>query len=126
MYNGLPQKYGTYVKNADGTYAYDLQRITDLDPSFKPHVSYKSDDVTLAGGGLTKDLTEFHKITALDDRIKLEGTRTIEDLWDLQPFIREDKRLNVQINKKLKEKFGSQKFRDAAQSFRRYMYDHGH
>lgn len=122
LYNGLPQKYGTYVKNADGTYAYDLERIKQLDPNFSPALENKYDDITGAGGGLTLD-----KLDVINkDGNTTKVVRTIEDVWDLHPFSRVNDKFSAKINTALKEKIGSQKFRDAAQSFRTYMYNKGH
>lgn len=126
LYNGLPQKHGTYIKNADGTYAYDLERINNIDPNFNPSIDSWYDDVTGAGGGLTHN----SYITLGEEPGKANpksfGVRTIEDVWDLHPFSREGDKINTKIENYLKNKIGTQKFRDAAQEFRRYMYKKGH
>jgi hypothetical protein len=64
------------VKNADGTYAYDLERIKQLDPNFSPALENKYDDITGAGGGLTLD-----KLDVINkDGNTTKVVRTIEDV----------------------------------------------
>lgn len=86
IYNRLPQQHGTYIKNTDGTYSYDMNKIMDVslgtwkpyrEPSFKNTKSH--DFVTGAGGNL--------EVFKLINRDKFENSiMRIEDTWDLHPF----------------------------------------
>lgn len=89
IYNGLKPKYGMYIKNADGTYSYDLKKINELsDNTFRPEIDYEKgahyDYVTGAGGGLTK----YENKDIAEQGAKTYGVQTIEDIWDLHPFSR--------------------------------------
>lgn len=100
-YLGLPEKYGMYIKNADGTYSYNLQKINAIaDGKLTPDLTHTSGDieipfadndwngydfVTGAGGGLTGNTS---KLTHIDPDGTKHGIQTITDTWDLHPFSR--------------------------------------
>lgn len=95
LYNGLPQKYGMYIKSPDGTYAYNLQEaqrlVDDLKPDFFGRVGEYSntiDTFTSAGGNLEYDnLYDFGRDLA-NPNLSYE-LREIKDTWDLHPFSRD-------------------------------------
>lgn len=97
MYNGLPQKYGMYISNGDGTFKYDLDKILKIDPEFRPASAGKVDDVTGAGGGLTMDNWR----TIWQEGNTDWGVRTIEDVWDLHPFSRPEDYISIRAAKKI-------------------------
>lgn len=125
IYNGLEPQYGTYIKNADGTYSYDLARIRRIsndtwNPAYTPDnipsniklsAGNGQDFVTGAGGGLT----DF-RILGTDTHGN--GIMRIEDVWDLHPFSRSSDVLSKRIQKKLfpnwEEKFANPMFEKAA------------
>lgn len=90
LYNGLEPKYGMYLKNTDGTYSYNMNRINELsENTFQPILNMSDeihpyDYVTSAGGGLTK----FENKPLATQNTKTYGVQTIEDVWDLHPFNR--------------------------------------
>lgn len=77
IYNGLPQRYGTFIKNKDGSYAYNMAKLRYENGAFKPIIGESYDTIGGAGGNV--------KETILDN---LDGDVVVrhEDLWDLQPF----------------------------------------
>ena len=125
IYNGLEPQYGTYIKNADGTYSYDLARIRRIsndtwNPAYTPdNIPFNiklsagngQDFVTGAGGGLT----DF-RILGTDTHGN--GIMRIEDVWDLHPFSRSSDVLSKRIQKKLfpnwEEKFANPMFEKAS------------
>lgn len=128
IYNGLPQPHNTYIKNADGTYSYDMKRIMDISentwhPTIVPEKGKRKtgdvfDFVTGSGGGLT----DFQLLA--DDKFG-NGIMRIEDTWDLHPFSRDDQLFNIKLGNWLIDKFGSQNRRNAVQRFREKMFDMG-
>lgn len=89
IYNGLEPKYGMYLKNPDGTYSYNMDRINELsENTFRPILDMSGvhpyDYVTSSGGGLTK----FENKPLTSQNMKTYGVQTIEDIWDLHPFSR--------------------------------------
>lgn len=92
IYNGLEPKHGMYIKNSDGTYSYNMDKINELsENTFKPIMHMNPapyDYVTSAGGGLTKF---ENKVIDTQSQLGLGTSRTygiqhIEDIWDLHPF----------------------------------------
>lgn len=136
LYTNQPQQYGTYIKNADGTYSYNMDKIIkDSEGTFWPDVfvmdqeRYGSaiDAVTGAGGGINSIVSRTKRISTNPNTITNHGYVIMEDVWDLHPFSRNtDKLISDRINKKLKEGLGSSKLKNSAQNIRRYMYDKGH
>lgn len=88
IYNGLKPKYNMYIKNSDGTYSYNMDKINEMSRgTFKPVTDMYSnpfDYVTGAGGGLTK----YENKNLATQGLKTYGIQTIEDVWDLHPFSR--------------------------------------
>lgn len=97
IYNGLPQKYGMYIPNGDGTLKYNLDKIMEIDPKFKPASAGRVDDITGSGGGLTMD--DWRTIWQEDNTEW--GVRTIEDTWDLHPFSRLEDQISLRLSKKI-------------------------
>lgn len=128
IYNGLPQPYNTYIKNADGTYSYDMKKIMDLShgtwhPAQAPKKGVPKQDVvydfvTGAGGGLT----DFKLIAEGDYG---NGIMRLEDTWDLHPFSRDDKYFADKLRNLLIDKIGSQNRRNAVQKLREKLWDKG-
>lgn len=77
IYNGLPQKYGTFVKNKNGTYSYNLPKLKYENGSFKPVIGENYDTIGAAGGHVKESI-----LNNLDGDVVVRH----EDLWDLQPF----------------------------------------
>ena len=77
IYNGLPQKYGTFVKNKNGTYSYNLPKLKYENGSFKPVIGENYDTIGGAGGRVKESI-----LNNLDGDVVVRH----EDLWDLQPF----------------------------------------
>lgn len=104
IYNGLPQQFGTYVKNIDGTYSYDLNRIDQMTngniwiPIGDKISRVREDFITGAGGNLEK----WYRKSG--DKYSGQGTTVIEDMWDLQPFKFQDWDLSRRLSDKLIEK----------------------
>lgn len=100
LYNGLPQKYGTYIPNADGSYRYNLEKIQKLSPRMTPdtftltgyrHSGNTSDLFTSAGGNLEYDNLYNFGLDPKDSNRSYE-LREIIDRWDLHPFSDMDQR----------------------------------
>lgn len=77
IYNGLPQKYGTFIKNKNGTYSYNLPKLKYENGSFKPVIGENYDTIGAAGGRVKESI-----LNNLDGDVVVRH----EDLWDLQPF----------------------------------------
>lgn len=87
IYNGLEQKYNTYIKNADGTYRYNLEEVmkrrpdVEIGTEFYPSGgSHGYDTIGHNHGGLTG-----HTVIDVGDG---KQVHYIEDVWDLHPFSR--------------------------------------
>lgn len=136
LYNNQPQQYGTYIKNEDGTYSYNMDKIIkDSEGTFWPDVDmmdqerYGSaiDAVTGAGGGINSIISKTKHISTGPNTATNHGYVIMEDVWDLHPFSNNDnKMISERLNKKLKEGLGSLKLKKSAQNIRNYMYDKGH
>lgn len=133
LYNKLPQQHGTYIKNSDGTYSYNMEKIlNDSYDSFDiPYEDLKRqiqeglapiDFVTGAGGRV-----RFDSAGRFTEEGDLVGNIFLEDVWDLHPFSRRgNKVLSNQINKYLKDAIGTKKMREGVQNFREWMFNKGH
>lgn len=116
IYLGLEPKNNYYIKNADGTYSYNLAKIKeDSNETFKPILSAKPNEapnnvdyITGAHGGL-----HSNKIHINDDK---SGIQTITDIYDLNPFSRQDLLLGRQLSRDLNDKI---------QKFRTKLFDKG-
>lgn len=95
IYNGLKPKYDMYIKNPDGTYSYNMDKIMEMsEGTFKPVLNMGStpyDYITSAGGGLTRF---ENAVLSRQDFPSLNVDRTygvqhIEDIWDLHPLSRQ-------------------------------------
>lgn len=99
-YLQLPSRTDIYLPNGDGTYRYNIPKISELaGGEFKPYPANKivdgvpvnvMDKVTGAGGGLTKSevyetQAPYRNAQGIYDII---GKHVIEDDWDLHPFSR--------------------------------------
>ena len=102
IYNGLPQQWGMYIKNADGTYSYDMKKIMEMSgntwyPKTIPSQIHPEeaayDMATGAGGGLTR----FYDVAVGN---KGNAIMRLEDTWDLHPFSRTEDLLGKVLSKK--------------------------
>lgn len=99
IYNGLEQKYNTYIKNLDGTYSYNLKEVWKRRPKSEGGLNFRPIDGNQFGadilganhGGLTGRTT----IDLGNDR----KVHVIEDVWDLHPFSRKEDRISSKLNK---------------------------
>ena len=97
IYNGLEQKYNTYVKNADGTYSYNLEEVMKRRPdneiNFRQDANNRHgyDDIGSNHGGLTGRITV--------DMGNGKQVHYIEDTWDLHPFSRQSDRITTRLLK---------------------------
>lgn len=132
-YLQLPSRTDIYLPNGDGTYRYNIPKISELaGGKFKPHPTNKivngvpvdvMDKVTGAGGGLTK--SEVYETQAPYKNAQgthdIIGKHVIEDDWDLHPFSRaEDQvidKLQSLVNKTADKTY--QKLYDKLYSFDR-------
>lgn len=116
-YLGLPERYGIYIKNPDGTYSYNLRKINELAKGqLTPDLSYTSGDlasdfyeaaaghgtdfITGAGGGLTGNTS---RLTHVGEDGTKYGIQTITDTWDINPFERPADRIITKWWNKLAE-----------------------
>lgn len=104
-YLQLPSRTDIYLPNGDGTYRYNIPKISELaGGEFQPHPANKivdgvsvdvMDKVTGAGGGLTK--SEVYETQApyrnAQGTYDIIGKHVIEDDWDLHPFGRAEDQL---------------------------------
>lgn len=105
IHNRLAPQYGTYRKNPDGSWSYDMDNIVrKSENTWYPEVAPKStkktgalDFVTGAGGGLT----DF-RLVGSDS--KGNGLMHIEDLWDVNPFKRIGDKLTARVFPNLSKK----------------------
>lgn len=96
IYNGLPQKYGTFIKTGDNTYAIDLDRINTISEGTFHPMGLKDgvipDYITSAGGNVQSTITP---LASQDGREY--GIQTITDLADFQPFSRPTDKISVRL-----------------------------
>lgn len=132
LYTGQPQKYNTYIKNADGTYSYNIEIFRDhyknhpedLIDDIKATVYNKHDFMGLTHGGLWSANTDtIYKYPDLNSTSF--NNLHIEDLWDLQPFQRASHSFSGRVKNSLTEALGTQAWRNRADKFRTFMYDKG-
>lgn len=117
IYNHLPQKYNTYIKNLDGTYSYDLSRIPkELQVNSRSH----SDFITGSGGGLQGNAGVI--LDALPDGTMYE-LRTIKDVWDAHPFSRTNNQFSDVLGRKINEVVRGKQ--DSIQKLREKLWDKG-
>lgn len=97
IYNGLEQKFGTYIKNADGTYSYNLKEVMKRRPDNEINFSQDAnnrhgyDVIGRNHGGLTGRITV--------DMGNGKQVHYIEDIWDLHPFSRLGDKLSARVGK---------------------------
>lgn len=108
IHNRLEPQYGTYIKNPDGSYSYDMANIMKKSegtwyPKSVPKKEQHGnglDFVTGAGGGLT----DFRLIGEGDYG---NGLMHIEDLWDINPYSRRGDGLSNRMFPNWDQKFGN-------------------
>lgn len=116
IYLGLTPENNYYIKNADGTYSYNLAKINqDSNGTFKPILSAKPNEslnnvdyITGAHGGLHSNNIHINNDGS--------GIQTITDVYDLNPFSRKEDLLGNQLSQTLNNKI---------QNFRRKLFDKG-
>lgn len=136
LYNNQPQQYGTYIKNKDGSYSYNMDKIMkDSEGTFWPNVHNMNqesngialDAVTGAGGGINSVISKTKHISTGPNTATNHGYVIMEDVWDLHPFSRFNGKLfENRLNDKLKYNIGSGTLKRYAQSFREHMYNRGY
>lgn len=93
IYNKLPQKYNTFIKRADGSYYYDLNKIKKL--TNNTMVPYRPEgqmiDYLGSAGGRVNINPVYSKSFMTDPVDKTLTTTTngidiMSDVWDLHPF----------------------------------------
>lgn len=123
LYHGLPTKHNYYIKNADGSYRYNLDQIQKdweilsgkteypLGGQYFFPDKYESpgrhgfDVITGAGGYLTKNQqlwSDVIKNNPFDQ--KIIGTKLIEDMQDIHPFRRKERYISSLLQQALKDK----------------------
>ena len=130
LYLRQPQQFSTYIKNPDGTFAYNPKKLNEVyknnirvsNDSLTSTLWTKADAVGFTHGGLWK--AQDVPLTKVND---VEyGNLRIEDLWDLQPFERKNLNFSNRLNNELIKRVGTQHFRNKVQKFRKWMYDKNH
>lgn len=96
-YLGIPERFGIYTPNADGTFSYNLRKIKQISPnyaidSYAPMVvpdgpEVIGDWVTGNGGNVSSKVIDFGYGVGSDSN-KRFGMLHLSDLWDVQPFSR--------------------------------------
>ena len=91
IYNQLPQKYNTFIKRADGSYYYNLNKIKKL--TNNTMVPYSPDGQMIdylgsAGGRVNIDpiYSKLLEIDPVNKTLTRNGIDVMSDTWDLQPF----------------------------------------
>lgn len=90
MYSRMPQKYGVYMQNSDGTFSYNLDKLSEISGLPKEDLIISFNDI----GGLKFDyFTSAHaSLWNKSDEILYannHGKQTIIDKWDVHPFSRD-------------------------------------
>lgn len=111
IYLGMQPQNGTYIKNADGTYSYSLDKMADAYSNadgvllwniMENTKNQKHDFIGQSHGGLWEaKSTKIDEIKDGHDTYSFENIR-IGDRWDLNPFERQgDRLISDRINSKI-------------------------
>lgn len=129
IYTGQTPRHNMYIKNADGTYSYNMDKF-HKERIVLPEtiVDQKRDYIGFTHGGLhDAKFIEKNIKHSSDGRSYKFGNLYIEDIWDLNPFQRSNNNLiQDHLSNFIKERFGTQSMRNRVQNFRTYMYDKGY
>lgn len=100
IYNRLPQKHGLFIKNDNGTYAYNFDKLSDMLGISKENLVHsflgkpKWDYWTGAHGNLW----------TISDDIPIDEhnyIQHIEDMWDVNPFQRSKDKVGMKLAQKV-------------------------
>lgn len=90
IYFGLEPKYNIYVKNADGTYSYNMNEIMKLsEGTWHPILKHKPKEYNIITTNEVDKINDFVTGAAgglQDYRLIDNNLLHIEDTWDLHPF----------------------------------------